>query len=110
MSEDTAVYSRAAIAQRLKHMRRVLGLSQTEISRRIGVSQQIWNNCETGDNIISLPNAVRIFESFGINLHYIYYGQDNADLPASFKEARRQFDREHANEDSPKPRRKRPRK
>ena len=104
---DEAVYSRAAIAKRLREIRRVHGLTQTEISQRLGTSQQIWNNCETGDNIISLTNAVRIFEKLGVHLHYIYYGQDEAFLSESYKESRKRLYHADAKKPAGKPRRRR---
>lgn len=51
-----------------------MGWSQAELSRRTGISRQSWNNAETGDERISVDNAIKLCRVTGVTLDWIYRG------------------------------------
>lgn len=87
LSSDQPVYSLVMVSRRLRQAREALGLSQAELCRLTGINPQIWNNAETGDNMLSVTNAIRVYEKTGIHLHWIFYGMADVSLPADFRAA-----------------------
>ena len=66
------------IADRLLRVRKILGLSQTEFARRAGIGVTTMNNWEGGDYRVSLNGALRLRETYGLPLDFIYCG--NVDM------------------------------
>ena len=85
MSSEQPVYSLVMVSRRLRQAREALGLSQSELCRLTGINPQVWNNAETGDNMLSVTNAIRLYEKTGVHLHWIFYGMADVSLPADFR-------------------------
>lgn len=49
-------------------------MTQAEVARRAGISKSAWNNALTGDNRLSVNDAVKLFEAFQLDLRWIYLG------------------------------------
>lgn len=64
----------ADVQARLKVTREALKLSQAELCRRTGISTQSWNNAETGDERISVDNAIKLCRHSGVTLDWVYRG------------------------------------
>src|SRR5262245_21292143 len=79
--------STAAVAHRLKVLRVALGLTSTEICRRIGSSTQgqTYINYETGYRRISHEHALRLCEEFGLTLDWIYRGLGETKLEPTIR-------------------------
>ena len=75
------VASAGEIGKRLKLLRTALKMSQTALCRLASISPQAWNNAETGDNLLTVPNAVRLCQVTGVTLDWIYRGQIQSALP-----------------------------
>jgi transcriptional regulator with XRE-family HTH domain len=75
------------LAARLKLTREALGWSQVDLCAHIGISPQVWNNVETGDNNLSLTNAVRLSQKTGLPLDWIYFGRLDTSAPTEFRKA-----------------------
>jgi transcriptional regulator with XRE-family HTH domain len=73
-SPDVEPTSVADVADRLRLTRLAMGWSQAELCRRSGISPQIWNNAETGDNRISVDEAIKLCRITGVSLDWIYRG------------------------------------
>jgi transcriptional regulator with XRE-family HTH domain len=86
LNADT-VYSLVAVSRRLRQVREALGLSQSQLCRMTGINPQVWNNAETGDNMISVINAIRLYEKTGVHLHWVFYGMADVSLPQTLREA-----------------------
>ena len=67
-------------ADRLRVLREALGLTQVQISRVCGIGQQAWNNYEGARRRISVDQALRLRNSIGVTLDWIYAG-DPKGLP-----------------------------
>ena len=62
------------VAARLQLTREALKLSQAALCRMAGISPQAWNNAETGDNRISVDEAMKLCRVTGVTLDWIYRG------------------------------------
>ena len=80
------------VAARLKLTREALGLSQAALCRRTGIATNVWNNAETGDNRISVDEAVKLCRVTGVSLDWIYRGS-RVNLPEKILEFLANFDR-----------------
>ena len=87
LSADPSEYSLVAVSRRLRQAREALGYTQSQLCRLTGINAQVWNNAETGDNMISINNAVRLRSKTGIPLDWIYCGQMDASMPQKLREA-----------------------
>ena len=56
------------MAYRIKDFRKKLGLTQTELGKLIGRTQRTVSSWETGETILSLPDAVDLCNVFGCTL------------------------------------------
>ena len=74
------------VADRLRLTREAMQWSQAELCRRSGISPQIWNNAETGDNRISVDEAIKLCRTTGVTLDWVYRGTRTL-LPAVVAEA-----------------------
>lgn len=66
------------IAERLREAREALGLSQAEFARRARIGKNTMNNWESGDYRVSLNGALKLRETYGLPLDFIYCG--NVDM------------------------------
>lgn len=74
---DSAV---AAIARRLETTRNALGLSQAQLCRHAGIAANTYSQYESGNGRPSLDYAMRLCQTFGLTLDWIYFG-NAAGLP-----------------------------
>ena len=74
------------VGKRLKILREALNMSQVALCRATGIGDQVWNNAETGDNLLTVPNAVKLCRVTGVTMDWIYLGQVTA-LPFSLLNA-----------------------
>jgi len=76
---DSELYTRpksiAAMAARLKLTRIGLGLSQAELCRRADLSRNTYNQWERGHGRPDVHYAIRLCETFGITLDWIFRGE-----------------------------------
>lgn len=63
-----------ACGKRLEATREALGLSQAEICRQTGIKAQAWNNAETGDNRLTVVNALKLCRRYGLTTDWLYRG------------------------------------
>lgn len=74
-----------AVSKRMRITRMALdGISQADIARQAGMSAGAWNNAETGQSKLSINQALKLFDRFGIDPTWIYYG-NTMFLPEDFK-------------------------
>lgn len=64
----------AATANRLRAVRAFVGISQGEFAERAGIGKTTYNNYETAAQRPSLNAAIRLRETYGISLDFIYCG------------------------------------
>lgn len=62
----------AAIGKRLLRAREALGISQADVCRAIDVKPNRYSQYESGERRITLPVAIKLADSYGITLDYIY--------------------------------------
>jgi len=66
-----------ACAERLK-LTRIAAMdgedNQAKFCRIVQISAPIWNNAETGDNWLTIGNALKLCQRYGITLDWIYRG------------------------------------
>lgn len=86
MAPDMEPTSVEDVAERLRLTREAMGWTQAELCRRAGISPQTWNNAETGDNRISVDEAIKLCRTTGVSLDWIYRGT-RVLLPAIIAEA-----------------------
>lgn len=61
------------IKDNLKFLRKRKGLSQTEISRDLGINVSTYNAWETGQNIPRDEMKVKIADYYGLSVGYIFF-------------------------------------
>lgn len=70
----------AHIATRLRHTREALGLNQKEFAMRANLSQNGYNQYESGARRLTIDAAHRICDEYGVTLDWLYRG-DRSRLP-----------------------------
>lgn len=68
------------IAARLAQTREALGLKAADLCRQTGIAPNAWSQFESGERPITIKNAVKLCETYGLTLDWIYRG-DAAGLP-----------------------------
>ncbi len=63
------------IGNRLVVMRDVLGIKQAELCKAIKVAQNRMSQYESGERRITLPVAIKLADTYGITLDWIYRGE-----------------------------------
>jgi transcriptional regulator with XRE-family HTH domain len=76
-----ATHVRIEVGKRLRLLREGLKMKQIALCRLTGITGQAWNNAETGDNLLTVVNAIEICRVTGVTLDWIYRGQITA-LPS----------------------------
>lgn len=66
---------------RLREARKAKGLTQVEVSRIIGISQNGYSDWETGKNRVDARSLGRLSELYGVTVNYLL-GIDENDAPA----------------------------
>lgn len=88
-TKDVSISSRPAIAERLRLLRLASGSSsQAAFCASVGIGTTTWNNYERDLNRISLEEATKVVQRFGVTLDWIYYG-DEKGLPLALATALR---------------------
>jgi transcriptional regulator with XRE-family HTH domain len=82
MADTGDAASAIEVGRRLKLVREALKMSQTALCRLAGITPQAWNNAETGDNFLTVTNAVKLCRVTGVTMDWIYRGQVTSALPA----------------------------
>ena len=72
------------IAAMIKWHRDLIGLTQKEYGKKIGVKRSALNNWESGDYRLSLDGALAIRRTCGLSLDFMYEGIDDA-LPMTLR-------------------------
>ena len=60
--------------ERLKNIRRKLGLSQAELGEKLGFSKQYLSNIEADRNLMNNDNLVKLLVDFNVNINYLLAG------------------------------------
>lgn len=71
------IFDEKKIGENIKILRLQRGLSQTELSKQIGISQGHLSNMELGRGTITLNSVIRIAECFNVDLHVLIEGYAN---------------------------------
>lgn len=71
---------RSPQALRLLDLRRALELSQVELCKRADLSPSLYNMYETGRRRLTRDSALRLHDTFGVSLDYLFNG-DRSGLP-----------------------------
>lgn len=80
MADDTDPTTAAQIGRRLHLTRRVLNLSQTELTERARISRTAYVQYEGGSIRPSLETAIALHRTYRLTLDWIYLG-DPSGLP-----------------------------
>lgn len=70
-----------AIGQRIRRFRRAYGLSQEELSERVGISTTHMSHIETGNTKLSLPVLVLLAEALEVRCDDLLYDRESGDYP-----------------------------
>ena len=73
------------IGNRLREIREALLYTQTELSKRLSISLQTWNNYERGVSRIRIDEAYKVSRMTGATLDFIYMGREST-LPRALSE------------------------
>src|SRR5580765_960232 len=96
MADALDASSAVEIGKRLRLVREALKMSQTALCRLAGITPQAWNNAETGDNLLTVPNAAKLCRMTGITMDYIYRGQVRSEVPRILLEEIQKRQLEHS--------------
>lgn len=66
---------RRAVGYRLRLVRRVLDLTQSEFARPAGISSNAYSMIESGDRLPSIEVAVALCEAYRISMDWIFRGE-----------------------------------
>lgn len=64
----------AEVGERLYEIRRSADIHQGEFSKRTGIQRSMVSLYESGSRMLTLKAALRVCQSFGVTLDYIYLG------------------------------------
>ena len=71
------------IASRLRDMRRAFGIrTQQEFARRAGIARNTYNQWEQATRRPDLDNAIKLAETYGVTLDWIFLGSPRGLDPA----------------------------
>lgn len=62
--------------ERIRNIRKALGLTQTEFAEKLGIKQNSLANIEIGRRNASNPLVLCICREFGVNLDYLLHGEE----------------------------------
>lgn len=75
----------AETAERLRLARMAINPNQSEFARRAGMSQHRYNQYETGARPLTLDAALKLRDTYGLTLDYLFRG-DTALVPHGLME------------------------
>lgn len=76
------------IAARIRWHRALEGTNQQEYAERAGLKRAQVSNWETGQQRVSVDGALKLRDTYGLSLDFIYAGIDDA-LPMTLRQALR---------------------
>lgn len=76
---------RTEVGERLALLRVALDVPQVEICRRTGISTSSWNRFERGQRLILPDQALSLYDAYGIDANFIYFGREDG-VPAPILE------------------------
>jgi len=79
-----------AMAARLRVLRLSYDKNTVEWSEFTGIGKNAWINCEAGDRMIAVPEALKLAEATGVTFDWIYRGIEHA-LPMHVAERLSRF-------------------
>lgn len=59
------------ISEKLKELRKEMGYTQKEISKKLNISERQYINIEKGNSIPSLETIIKIADIYNISIDYI---------------------------------------
>lgn len=68
-------YNTKECGENIKKLRKKQGLSQAELSKKIGIHTKTISKAERGVNGLSVDNLIIIAEFFGVTLDYLVKGK-----------------------------------
>ncbi len=71
------------IGERLRHLRKLRGLTQAELARQIGIQQSDLSRMEKGTYRVSLDNLFKILAVFGMDIAEFFADRQPAPAPAA---------------------------
>lgn len=75
MSEEPITLDVEAMAERLRHLREMLGITQVAMAARLGMQVTRWNNYERGVGPVQAPEILRLKRMFpGLTSDWILEG------------------------------------
>ena len=74
MASKTVTGKYSEIANRLRAVREVYGMSSKEFADQAGVPPKSYSQWESGDFRISIDGAIRLQARYGTSLDFIYLG------------------------------------
>lgn len=60
-----------SISEKLKELRKDMGYTQKEISKKLNISERQYINIEKGNSIPSLETIIKIADIYNISIDYI---------------------------------------
>jgi len=65
------------IPERLKQIRRASGLSQVEISEKIGVNRSFYSNAENGNQLLSFDFLYKLCVELNVSADFVLFNSGN---------------------------------
>ncbi len=79
MSQKSATAVDAHVGRRIRSRRQVMGISQTELGERLGITFQQIQKYEKGGNRISASRLLDVAAALDVPVSYFYEGLDGAE-------------------------------
>jgi transcriptional regulator with XRE-family HTH domain len=80
-SDDCGRAINAHVAKRIKLLRRINGVTQTELGAVIGMTFQQMAKCERGISKVAPDKLWKLAEHFGVEITYFFDGLDHGTAP-----------------------------
>lgn len=77
-ADDDEIYggrTRVALGRRLRLTREVIGISQTEAAKRLGIASNTYNMMENGKNFPSFETLHAIVDLYQIDMNWLLLGE-----------------------------------
>ncbi len=66
---------------RLRELRRESGLTQLDLQKKTGISQDALSRFETGDRVPPIPILLKLADLYGVSIDYILFRTEERTLP-----------------------------
>ncbi len=84
---------RKKIGKRLKTIRELKGLNQTEMGNSLGIQYQHVSKYERGENIPTWENLIKLIEMYSVNVNWLLTGRGKMFLsPIGYEESEDKID------------------